>query len=86
MKYSEKGSSLSSGRPNTLTSDASGPGSTPGRGTLELDTVYHPFGVFEMCSKLRVTAVEDYEGNCDALATYPVHRTSQNLQALEVNV
>jgi len=35
---------------NTLASDASGLGSAPGRGTLELDTVYHPFGVGEMCS------------------------------------
>jgi len=33
---------------NTLASDASVPGSTPGRGTLELETVYHPFGVGEM--------------------------------------
>jgi len=35
---------------NTLASDASGLGSTPERGTLELDTGYHPFGVSEMCS------------------------------------
>jgi len=35
---------------NTLASDASGQGSTPAHGTLELDTGYHPFGVGEMCS------------------------------------
>jgi len=32
----------------TLASDASGLGSTPGYGTLELDTIYLPFGVGEM--------------------------------------
>jgi len=31
-------------------SDASGLGSTPGRGTFELDTGYHPFGVGEIYS------------------------------------
>jgi len=43
-------------------SDASGPDSSPGRGSLELDSVYHPFGVGEMCiatSKQWVTAVVD---------------------------
>jgi len=34
---------------NTLASDASGPGSTPVRGPLELDTGYHPFGVMLKC-------------------------------------
>jgi len=35
---------------NKLASDASDLGSTPRRGTLELDTGYHPFRVCEMCS------------------------------------
>jgi len=35
---------------NALVSGDRGPGSTPGRATLELDTGYRPFGVFEMCS------------------------------------
>jgi len=33
---------------NALASDASDPASTPGLGSLELDTVYHPFGIGEM--------------------------------------
>jgi len=32
--------------------DASDPASTPGRGTLELDTGYRPSGVGEMCNNL----------------------------------
>jgi len=35
---------------NTLASDASGPGSTPGNGILKIDTGYHHLGVCEMCS------------------------------------
>jgi len=35
---------------NTLASDASSLGTSPGCGTIELDTGYHPFGVGEMCS------------------------------------
>jgi len=30
---------------NTLASDANGPDSIPGRGTLEDDSSFHPFGV-----------------------------------------
>jgi len=30
---------------NTLATDANGPGSTPGRGTLEDDASFHTFGV-----------------------------------------
>jgi len=35
---------------NTLDCRANGSGSTPGRGTLELDTGYNPSLVGEMCS------------------------------------
>jgi len=63
-------------------------GSTPG--AVKRDTGHHPFGSLKcvVTSIQRVIAVEYYDGNsmrCNALATYPVYRPSQDLQAIKTN-
>jgi len=48
---------------NTLASDVNGPGSTPGRGTLEDDSFFHPFGV----GKLSTSFMLGVKSLCTAL-------------------
>jgi len=50
---------------NTFASDANGPGSTPGRGTLEDDSSFHPFGV----DKLSTSFMLGVKSLCTAMVT-----------------